>query len=91
MGSTFHTLLTSTACCQRSHLIPLGFPQVLLSRPGAENSANYEISEFGSVTYTKNVADINPVTMKSFVAYTASGQAEVICLLNYSNLGSMHY
>ena len=88
MEYTFHT---STTCCQCSHLKPLGFPQVLLSKPGAENSANYEISEFGSVTYTKNVADIDPDTMKSFVAYTASGQAEVICLLNYSNLGSMHY
>ena len=48
-----------------------------MSRPGAQNSANYEVIESGSVTYTKNVADDNPDTMKPFVAYTASGQAQV--------------
>lgn len=55
--------------------------KVLISRPGAENSANYQVT--GARTYTNNVPNDGPDTLKPFVAYTADGQAQVSIKSSY--------
>jgi len=51
---------------------------VLLSRPAANNSANYKV--VGPEPFEENVPDNVPDTKKPYVAYTHSGTASVSLL-----------